>query len=48
MLAMAVTTHCSTATTDLVPEAAAATLLEIWLVEACCCSTADAIAEENF
>ena len=47
MSAMAVETRRRTDTTDLVPDAAAATLLEIWLVEACCSSTADAIAAVN-
>ncbi len=47
MSAIAPETRCSTATTDFVPAAAAATLSEISLVAAFCCSTEVAIAEVN-
>lgn len=47
MPVMAAETRCSTETTDLVPDAAAATLLEISPVAAFCCSTEVAMAAVN-
>jgi hypothetical protein len=46
-LAIAWETRPKTATTDLVPDAAAATLPEISCVAAFCCSTEVAMAEVN-